>query len=74
MKLNITSYDELSAFIRTTDTVSGGDTYDESGMFDLLAACLDNLSRNVHEECIEDQAVCFTDGQKEFLRTIVSYF
>ncbi|WP_442481461.1 hypothetical protein [Aeoliella sp. SH292] len=72
--MNITSYDELLAFLRTTDTVSGGDIYDESGVFELLAACVDNLSRHVHDECIEDQAVCFTDGQKEFLRKVISYF
>ena len=64
---------QVTRFLRTTQTVSGGDQYDFVGMVHLLAACLDNLQAHALEAELEDIGGCFNDSQKAFLKKLVDY-
>ncbi len=70
--IKINSFGELLTFLRTTETVTGGDEYDFVGMVMLFKACLDNLQTNALEAELEDIGDQFTEEQIAFLKRLAA--
>ena len=70
---SIQTFEDLEAMLRHWTSFADPHIYDAGGMASLFGACVDNMRARMLEAELEDIDAYFTDEQKDFLLTLVTF-